>query len=138
MSFNPQLADSDGRKHYPSNWPNQYVSDHAGRFIARYRVAKAVEISFDSGISEQIGDAYSAFTKLFLAYSAFEIFSKAFGLSCQDLDSIDSQHGGSNVVAAIRRLHDQSPRFFPFIESQLNSGPAKKNINNFIFYLNLN
>ena len=132
MSFNPQLADSDGRKHYPSNWPNHYVSNDASRFVARYRIAKAAEINFDSGISGQIGNAYSAFTKLFLAYSAFEVFQKAFSLSSDDINSLDNQYSGSNVVAGLKRLHDESPNFFPFIQSQLNSGPAKKNIDRFV------
>ncbi|MFV1922529.1 MAG: hypothetical protein ACMZ63_08000 [Methylotenera sp.] len=132
MSFNPQLADSDGKMHFPSNWPNKFVSEDAGRFVARYRIAKAAKVDFDGGISEKIGCAYSAFIKLFLAYSAFEAFQKTFSLSSSDIDKLDQKYGGDQVVLSLKTLHNSSPKFFRFIQSHLNSGPAKKNISNFI------
>lgn len=129
MAFDSGLADQSGRLHYPKNWPNEFVSGDASRFAARYRAAKAARVDFDAGISEKVSDAYSAFTKLFLAFTAFEMFQKAFGITQPtDIQALDKKHGGNAIVKKMRAIHASSPQFFNFIESMLDSSAMKKNL----------
>lgn len=129
MAFDTRLADQSGRLHYPRNWPNEFVSGDASRFAARYRAAKAARMVFDDGISEKVSDAYSAFTKLFLAFTAFEMFQKAFGITRpSDIRALDKKHGGHAIVQKIRVIHSSSPQFFNFIENMLDSSAMKKNL----------
>lgn len=129
MAFDLRLADQSGKLHYPENWPNEFVSGDASRFAARYRAAKAVRVDFEDGITEKVSDAYSAFIKLFLAFTAFETFQKAFGVTQpSDIQALDKKHGGNAIVQKLRVIHSSSPQFFTFIESMLNSSAMKKNI----------
>jgi hypothetical protein len=129
LAFNTKLADQSGRLHYPKNWPSEFVSGDASRFAARYRVAKAARVDFDDGISEKVSEAYSAFTKLFLAFTAFEMFQKAFGITKpKDIQALDKKHGGHAIVQRIRAIHSRAPKFFNFIESMLDPGSMKKNL----------
>ena len=124
-------------KHQPTNWGRWselaregHVPSAAGfdasalpgdlnRFRSRYRMAHAFQGVQLEGFGEETKAGYNALLRLFLTWSAFELFMRVTGATNGDLDALLKPYNPEAAVAAVRRL-DPSDRYFTMIRRHVN------------------
>lgn len=93
---------------------------HVNRFRARYRVAKAlVRIELDD-FHPDTEDGYTAITRLFLTYSAFEHFLNALKIKQKKADTLLAKYSVPDWVIELR-MADAGDLFFRFIISHVDA-----------------
>lgn len=92
--------------HYPTGWIDAAGNGNIARFGARFRAAKAFQgIVFAEGMSKDTGHGYSMMTYTFLAYTAFEAFSRAFGIGAdKKRRQIEGQYAKEELYERVRQL----------------------------------
>jgi hypothetical protein len=116
--------------HYPSGWSDEFISGDIARFGARFRIASAFEgLSFKIGISKETAVGYSGIIHTFLAYTAYEKFSKTFGLgSDKKRAQIEAIHTSRELYESIYSKGRECKSFLKFLESETDSKSLRKNI----------
>lgn len=122
-------------KHSPPNWkecdqllskftkPNQFgfsgEAQDINHFKSRYRVAKSFQaISLDT-FSQSTIDGYSAIFKVFLTWSAFEIFLDIIDIKRNNTSNLISKYNPELIAASIRSVPEQQ-NFVRFVLERVN------------------
>jgi hypothetical protein len=138
-------------KNYPKAWPrfvSQIRASEAGvpeelaqnfaalaRWSARFRLAKSFK-GLDLGdhyAGSNTPQLYSAITRIFLVYSAFETYCRIMGWNPSQelqLQVLQDAYSQKNVIQAIRDL-DPKNAFSSFLEAQLTHSNLKKMMREF-------
>lgn len=131
---------------YPKQWANfdGFVKYHGysrfnfvgtegdvNRFGARFRLASSFKGLELEGYQEQTQNGYGALCRIFLCWSAYEVFLEIMGLNVKNTAKILSKYQDFQVAAMIRTL-DVNNRFYKFIYERVN----KKHKTELDLYLN--
>jgi hypothetical protein len=109
---------------------------HLSRWAARFRLAKSFQ-GLDLGneyTSTKTPIIYSAIVKIFLVYSAFELYCSAIGLNASDetlVKSIQDTQGQRDIILKIRN-HDPQNHLFKFLLDHLTGRSLKNTMQKFI------
>ncbi|MFA0345470.1 MULTISPECIES: hypothetical protein [unclassified Vibrio] len=119
---------------YPNNWgyfdgyvqvhqqaPNGFKNDISliNRFAARYRVAASFNGLNLDNFSESTEAGYSGLCRVFLAWSAYEVFLKIIELKASKTESLLSRYDSGSVARQIRAM-DTGDKFYNFIYERVN------------------
>jgi len=96
------------------------TTGNINRFRARYRAAKSYESLSLNGISAVTELGYSALTKLFFVYSAFEPFLRVIGIKQRKVNKILCKYDVDSWVADIKS-NDTDDKLFSFIVNHVNT-----------------
>lgn len=100
------------------------------RFGARYRLAKACEVSL-TGYSASTIAGYDALVKVALTWSAFESLLVAVGVDKHGVAAVSARHDLSDVFASMRAAGKVMP-FFKFVSSELDTKGQRAEVDNFV------
>lgn len=126
--------------HYPPKWQalddclhafsaksvGFYVSTgDLNRFASRYRLARSFEAITLADYSQPTVAGYGALFRVFLVWSAFELFLRAIGRKQHQLDALLAPYSPESVAAEIVLL-DPEKRFYGFIYERANYRQKKE------------
>lgn len=107
-------------KNYPQGLDGKIEDGSVARFRARYRVAKAIsEIEFTGQWSRDTRLGYVALIRCFLAYSAYEKFSKFFGFtSDKKRIELEEKYVSVELEEKLNRSGRELRSFFKFLKTE--------------------
>jgi len=123
------------KRESPSDIPVELISnfDKLARWAARFRLAKSLK-ALDLGdhyAGTNTPRLYSAITRIFLTYSAFETYCKIFSLNQSQVSQLQDEQIQDTIIDSIRKLDPQNT-FSSFLEEHLTSNTQKQMMRDFI------
>lgn len=107
----------------------QTDNDKVFRFTNRFRLAKEfVEIKFDT-YRNNTADGYTSLFKVFLVYSAFELFLETIGEKQSSITVLISPYKPTDYIAFFLNK-DKTKQFYDFLYNHLDRANHKNNLMN--------
>lgn len=121
------FCDLDNASHRPRQMGFHVDKGEVYRFTNRFRVAKAfLGINLDNYAPDTTA-GYDALLKVFLAYSAFELFLKMMGQKQSSIMGILTLYNpGSHIDSVVRK--DTGRKFYAFVHKHLDKQTHKQNL----------
>jgi len=108
----------------------QESAEEVFRFCNRFRLAKSFERIEAKGYTTQTISGYSGLMRVFLSYSAFELFLKICGLNLKAAESLCAKHDADERMDVLRQVPNSAMYFFQ-ISTFVTGAALRKSLQDF-------